>query len=88
MSFQRRFEGSNDEQLFQVGCQESDSYCGKCKRSQCIYTGFEEAFKPEATIFWYCWRCNNYGENIIVRNGKHFCGLCGRFASKDVICKC
>jgi len=75
MSFERRFTGSNDEPEIPLMLDE-------------MAKAFEEAFKPEPTILWYCWRCDNYGENIVERKGKHFCGYCGRFASKDVVCEC
>jgi len=46
VSFQRRFTGSDKDKLFDIGGNEAEEYCGKCKPSQCIYRMFE-AFNPE-----------------------------------------
>lgn len=81
VSFQRRFEGSDEDRLFEIGCNEAEEYCGKCKPTQCIYRMFE-AFNPEEKRkVPYCEYCNN-SRDFKLRGKATICAKCGRFASK------
>lgn len=79
MSFKRRFTGSNDEPEMPPMPEE-------------MAKAFEEAFKPEPDVTWYCYHCERlHGEmfhdetRIITKGNAHICKECGRFASKETI---